>query len=669
MSSKQLAEVERRVVGELERNPLWQLEVLGHWLCPYCGSLAEPVQGRAKSEVVVAHLVTSCPGWRGFRGAYIPMKTLRNKSVAILIQQSLSRDPAWKVVDDHGCWYCPYCSGEVQLKLDGGKAGRNTAIQEAIRDHMSHCYKFQAGKGQPVPAKELRKVADRANKVKRLAPRVRKILNMDERWRKTANDGSWICPICFERIKSVDITTELLRNETAPTAVSNHLLRACQVFLKVQIRDRNGNIKPPENLEQLTDLVARKRNAKRREKEDAELTQLTMRDNIVGNEGFKLSVNIEEDEATSWDAINNASAPRVNSASEKSAPMLPVADSGSTARLGQPSGGVPKLNSSGRAPGLDTRKVVPDTPSRPASRPSRPASRPSRPVSRPSRPAPVPPDAKAGSRRPPVAPDPGDVSRHGSEAGSETSRIEAKALQRARKQLLEMIGPVPGTLTGYEFGAIYRPSGKLDGDFFYFFELGMDRYAVAAWEISKPGLEMVPINRHFVENLRAVLQEETSPKQALNRLNERIYGSTDVDTYVSVVLAIVDTRAHTVTLANAGFQPVVIYNQFRSPEMEEIRTNGIVLGSDYGALFMTVLEERTVEIMPQDQLVIYSSGVIEFRDTEGNAPGIDKFNEMIREFGKQDTSFFLSMTDTTYKRLAGGEKLNRDMVILAIKRL
>ncbi len=631
---KKMEQVEQRVRVELARNPLWKRSALGRWLCPYCGSLAEPIEGAQKYEVVSDHLVDACPGWQGFRGQYIPLKTLQNKSVSIMMAHSLATDPAWKTFDEWGAWYCPYCV-QAQSVPAGPSSERAKRLKGQIKEHLQHCQKFAWGDGKPVPLQALRRTVSRANEIKRLQPRVLKVLTEDPRWQDMAVDGSWICPFCEERIKNIDVSTQLLRRETAPTQVANHLLRYCTVYQKVQIRGKDGSLKPPEDLLKVTDMIQQRRTRATeapgkakpatevrgpfKEKSDTGTIPGKLK---VGAEGFTLSLNVQEEETT-WDALSKKGGGSINSDVEQhhfeaAPPPAPVPP-----KAPEPKPAENEIVGEFMSFEEEASQVVPVAPQ-------------------------------------PVAVEPAVV--------DEKTKIQRQAFARSRRHLLEMTCQIP-QVEGYEFGAIFKPSENLDGDFFYFFELGKGRYAIAAWDLSVSGMEMVPINQHFLESLSTVLETEQRPRHVLCTLNDQIFGSTDKETYISILLVVLDTSTSEIVLANAGYQPLLIFNQFRSPNLMEVRTNGIVLGSDEGALFKTLLQEQTITLQQQDLMVFFSQGVLEFQDETGRTIGIEGFKGYIEEYGKQDPSYFLSMTEAEYKRMLGGQPQQRDLTIVSVKQM
>lgn len=642
-----------RVREEVSDNQLWRHFVGRRWLCPYCGDMVKLPKDSEEGQLsaIVDHLIASCPSWAHFQGQTLPLKVLKGKRLALTIDRKLRNDPAWQQFDQDGYWHCPYSMQRVRMPSRDPQA-----IRQAIRDHLAHNHAFNSGRSKPHSVEKLKAAVDRANSIGRLMPRVAEILNSDPRWQVMALDGSWVCPFCEERVKNIDVSTPLMRSETAPRPVAEHLMTYCATYQKVQMRNKEGELIPPENLVRITNFIERRRERKRRKTEakEAKTRQITAADlgsdgvisidgsstqdtakkkedvwggdadrkhlyagrldetgsrrKIVASDGFELSVDIEEEELSTWDPLMREDAERVTE--------RPLARS----------------------------TPVPQLPAAPA--PELPPAEP-------------PAAAEAARAAEPAGADAIDAERQ---------RIQQEAIARARRSLMAMISPIP-RLEGYELGAVFRPRSDLGTDFFQFFDRGDGRVLICAWEASKSGMDMVPITRHFLELLKRAVEQHDSPKQILTALNTAVHDSTAEDIYLNVLLIEVDGNQHKLRLCNAGFQPPWRYNQFRNPDLEAQTTNGIVLGSDEGSLFGTLLEQAELDIDPQDLVVAHSQGAAGWIDHAGQKVDLDRFRDFIREHGRQDASYFLSMTDAEYKRLRGGAPISRDLTVLAVKRL
>ncbi len=753
MAVSKREQIEPRIRAERQRNASWQQEIGRRWLCPYCGNLVTlpKEEGDAEVSTIAAHLADECLGCRDFQGELIPLRTLRNKRLVLLVDHKLHTDPVWKLFDEAGHWHCPFSMQRVTMP-----SSDPAEIGAAIREHLKHSHAFNHGKGKPASLAKMQQAVDRANSIDRLVPHVREVVTSDKRWQERALDGSWVCPFCLERIKNIDISTEILRTETSPRLIAEHLLLYCAVFQKVQVRDKQGQMRPPENLVRITNYIEKHRDAKSKKTDIGTTKQITAADLEPGKdpsigaaladvpvaapspaerapkargneektrrrarpkadlkpaddsgvvqmpprpkpgdtkargggwqadkshrqqfggsgesgvgdlaaEGFSLSVDVGDDSPTTWDVLTKDDAGRVNSGGGEgirtppppsrpiSQPNLPVANVTPPTMVGIAS------------PAPASGPVVPAAAASPAA--AAPAAAP---------PAAAPPSPAVGTRaadRPSsteisVAPPPAPPAPS-AEMEADRSRIIQQAVTRARRSLMEMIGPIPRA-RGYELGAIYRPSPTIDGDFFQFFELGDGRFAMCVWETSVHGMDGVPLTRHFLETIRRLIASGGEPRQILVQLNSELHHTIPGESYFSAMLAILDTTAHTLSVCNAGFQPLLLYNQFRSPDLDDIDTNGIVIGSDEGSLFQTVLEQKEIELRPQDLVIAHSQGVAGFVETTGLVVDVERFHRMIREHGRQDASYFLSMADAEYKRLRGGQPPARDLTVLAIKRL
>ena len=222
-------QVQERVLQELGSNSVWNQVVERCWICPYCGDVGSERSGTdCFVDDVFEHLLGACASWNGFRGAYLPMKALDVRAVDICTTRNLSTNPLWKLFDEEGRWYCPYCG--LPVEMDASSRSDPGILRKAIFKHVSSCAPAESGRGQTLRADHLERQVKMANAIGRLVPQIRTRMEADVTWSAMRAEGSWICPFCHDGVDSVDVSSELLRREIAPIRAAQHLIRACPAY-------------------------------------------------------------------------------------------------------------------------------------------------------------------------------------------------------------------------------------------------------------------------------------------------------------------------------------------------------------------------------------------------------------------------------------------------------
>jgi len=108
------------------------------------------------------------------------------------------------------------------------------------------------------------------------------------------------------------------------------------------------------------------------------------------------------------------------------------------------------------------------------------------------------------------------------------------------------------------------------------------------------------------------------------RLSRRLHARTSPERYATALVGVLDTERHAFSYSNAGHNPALLVRA--GGQAERLAATGIPLGllpaSDYA------LEE--VAVAPGDALLIYTDGVTEATNPEGEEYGLERLEAALR---------------------------------------
>lgn len=178
-------------------------------------------------------------------------------------------------------------------------------------------------------------------------------------------------------------------------------------------------------------------------------------------------------------------------------------------------------------------------------------------------------------------------------------------IEYARKIQVSMLPQAPPDVAWLDLSAASLPATQVGGDYYDTFRLTPERLVLAVADVSGHGLA----SGLLLSGLRSclyLLEDDLASPEALRRLDRMVRRTTDRRTYVTLLLAVVDHEAGSLTVTSAGHPPLLHYRA----------AAGIVAAVGSGAPPLgTFADPRYVreeaEIAAGDLLVVYTDGVIE----------------------------------------------------------
>jgi len=245
---------------------------------------------------------------------------------------------------------------------------------------------------------------------------------------------------------------------------------------------------------------------------------------------------------------------------------------------------------------------------------------------------------------------------------TEKKRME-KELELAREiqQKLLPIG-VPA-IAGYELAVEMRPYYLVGGDFYDFISLESGKICVCLADVSGKSLPASMIMSTAQASLRALNSfSGLSPKEIIQKLNLHMCQSTQSNKFITLFYAVLDPRTHELCYINAGHNRPILIRPDKSFTL--LDKGGMVVGMFPSANYLT----GSVYFEPGTELLIYTDGLSEVMDKDGEEYGDDRLVETLR--CKQGQGSVEQEKDDIVADVMGFSSHNMvdDMTLLLIRR-
>lgn len=197
---------------------------------------------------------------------------------------------------------------------------------------------------------------------------------------------------------------------------------------------------------------------------------------------------------------------------------------------------------------------------------------------------------------------------------------ELKLAEQTQRSLLPRSLP---QFEGHRIHAYNRPTRYVGGDFYDILQLSTGELAGFLADVSGKGISAALMSSLVQGALDMEFQSASDPAEVLNRVNRLLYQKSPDDRFVTVFLFILDHQGIG-KFVSAGHNPAFLYRA-RTAEIEELRCSGLVLG----AFDFATYESCPLQLGSGDVLVIYSDGLTDAENLDGELFGEERLREII----------------------------------------
>ena len=222
-------------------------------------------------------------------------------------------------------------------------------------------------------------------------------------------------------------------------------------------------------------------------------------------------------------------------------------------------------------------------------------------------------------------------------------------------------------INGFQISGINVPARQVSGDYFDYIRVDDERLGIAIADVSGKGIPASLIMAICRSVLRAEAARNPSPADVLRKVNRQLYPDIKEDMFISMAYLILDHERNGITLARGGHDAPLLYKQ-QSQSVTPVKPPGMVLGIDSGNVFDRITNDFAVPLERDDCLILYTDGVTEALNTEGDEFGLERTTESVRTSASNGAQAIVRRVIDDVRNFAGSQPQNDDITLIAIRK-
>jgi sigma-B regulation protein RsbU (phosphoserine phosphatase) len=240
-------------------------------------------------------------------------------------------------------------------------------------------------------------------------------------------------------------------------------------------------------------------------------------------------------------------------------------------------------------------------------------------------------------------------------------------LRIAREIQKSLLPTRPPATAGISVADLCEPAREVGGDYYDFFELGPQQLGLLVADVSGKGTSAALYMAELKGLMLALSHLQRSPRQLLIDVNHRLSAHLDNRSFITMIYAVIDLEAGTLTSARAGHTPLIFVHGGRS---EVVVSDGMVLGLRLPGAetrFAEILCEDTRPIGPGDVVVLYTDGVTEAMDEAGELFGDAALARVVSAQHELDPAGIRERVLREVRAFVGDAEPHDDMTMIILK--
>jgi serine phosphatase RsbU (regulator of sigma subunit) len=254
------------------------------------------------------------------------------------------------------------------------------------------------------------------------------------------------------------------------------------------------------------------------------------------------------------------------------------------------------------------------------------------------------------------------------EERNEKRRLEEE-LRIARGIQMSLLPQGPLSVPGLSVAALCAPAREVGGDYYDFFQLGTDRIGMLIADVSGKGTSAALYMAELKGLMLSLSRIHTSPRALLVEADRIIARHLDNHSFITMIYAVIDIGARTLTCARAGHTPFIQIPAGAGARARVLAPGGMVLGLnlDNGERFERLLHEVMMPLEPGDLFFFFTDGISEAMDRNGACFGESRLIAFLEQHRDEPPEAIRDRLLEEVEAFAGDQLQHDDITMVILK--
>ena len=236
------------------------------------------------------------------------------------------------------------------------------------------------------------------------------------------------------------------------------------------------------------------------------------------------------------------------------------------------------------------------------------------------------------------------------------------------KRIQRLILPTPDELKAIaelDIDGYMDPAHEVGGDYYDVLQRG-GTIAISIGDVTGHGLESGLVMLMTQTAVQALLQSgETDPVHLLDTLNRTIYNNVQrIKTDKNLTLCLLDYQSGELKLSGQHEEMIVVRKDGQVELVDTIDL-GFPIGLDDN--IADFIDQTTVQLHPGDGVVLYTDGITEAENTDGEQYGLERLCEVISQYWAQSAEAIKEAVIADVRQHIGEQEVYDDITLVVMK--